>query len=614
MSDNRRPVVQNRPRMGPGSHGATIESARDVRTTVLRLARYLHPHRRQLAGVGALVIIGTLLDLAGPILLGKAIDNYVIPGNLAGLFRIVIVMLLVYMGSNIASAGQALIMVNLAQRLIGRMRAQLFDHLQTLSMRYHDDHDAGDLMSRITNDTDVISQVLANGLTQLIANVLMLVGILVAMIVLSWQLALGTVLILPVMLLITGAIAGRARGAFREVQRNLGKMNAMAEETIAGVRVVQAFARTSETVAEFNEINAVNRDVGVKAEVITAALGPMFSTMSTLTIALIAGVGGWLAIRGLVSVGIIVSFVAYTNQFFRPLRMLAQLYNQLQSGIAGAERIFEVLDEQPSVGDLPNARPVPAIEGDVVFDHVTFAYEPDEPVLVDISMHASPGQTIALVGPTGAGKTTFISLLSRFYDVQSGAILVDGQDIRQITQESLRKQLGIVLQDTFLFSDTVKNNLRYGRLDATDEEIYAAARLANADQFITRLPEGYDTPVSEQGSNFSQGQRQLLAIARAILADPRILILDEATSSVDTRTEMRIQQALLRLLEGRTAFVIAHRLSTIRNADQVLVVYDHRIIERGTHEQLLAQRGFYYDLYNSQFRRVEEAAGENLPC
>ncbi|RME58418.1 MAG: ABC transporter ATP-binding protein, partial [Caldilineae bacterium] len=394
--------------------------------------------------------------------------------------------------------------------------------------------------------------------------------------------------------------------AFRNVQRYLGQMNAVMEENIAGARVVQAFAREEDTFAKFREVNAANRQAGIRADIITAALGPMFTTMMTITIAATALIGGWLALQGLLEVGVLATFIIYIMNFFRPMRGIAMLYNGLQSALAGAERIFNVLDVQPTVQDKPDAMPLPPVQGDVVFEDVTFAYEPDKPVIEHVSLHAHPGETVALVGPTGAGKTTIISLLSRFYDVQEGAIRVDGHDIRDVQQASLRKQLGIVLQDTFLFAGTVMENIRYGRLDATDEEVIAAAKLANADGFIRLLPRGYQTRVSEQGHNFSQGQRQLLAIARAILADPRILILDEATSSVDTRTEIHIQEALLRLLEGRTAFVIAHRLSTIRNADQVLVVNDHRIIERGTHEELLAQGGFYHDLYMGQYRRVGE--------
>ena len=371
---------------------------------------------------------------------------------------------------------------------------------------------------------------------------------------------------------------------------------------------MQAYAQEGAAIAQFQRASLAYRKVGIRADFITAALGPMFTTMMILTVAATALLGGWLALQDAVSVGIIAAFVVYIMNFFRPMRGIAMVYNQLQAALAGAERIFAVLDETPSVVDAPDALPLRDIRGAVRFASVSFAYQPGEWVLRDISLDVQPGQTIALVGPTGAGKTTIISLLSRFYDASAGSICIDGADIRNLTQDSIRAQLGIVLQDTFLFSGTVMENIRYGRLGATDAEVIKAARLANADSFIRLLPRDYQTRVSEKGHNFSQGQRQLLAIARAILADPRILILDEATSSVDTRTEIHIQQALLRLLEGRTAFVIAHRLSTIRNADQVLVINDQRIIERGRHDQLLAMGGFYAQLYRSQYARLGELA------
>jgi ABC-type multidrug transport system fused ATPase/permease subunit len=517
----------------------------------------------------------------------------------------VVTLLVLYVVAGVASILQGILMVNVAQGLVADIRSQLFSHIQSLSMAFFDRRPVGDLMSRVSNDTDTINSTLSNGLIEFTTNILTLGGILVAMFFLNWQLAMGTLVIMPIMLWITGEVTRRSRVLFRNVQRNLGNLNASMEENITGLRAIKAFAREAETLDEFGQINATNRDAGIKADVITAALGPMFTTMSTITIASTALLGGWLALRGVVEVGVIATFVIYIMNFFRPMRAISMLYNQLQSALAGAERIFAILGEKPSVQDAPDAQPLPSIQGAVRFDHVDFAYTLNKPVLIDVNLEAKPGQTVALVGPTGAGKTTIINLLSRFYDVTGGAIYIDGQDIRTIQQESLRQQLGIVLQDTFLFSATVMENLRYGRLDATDEEVVAAARLANADRFIHLLPQGYQTKVSERGHNFSQGQRQLLAIARAILADPRILILDEATSSVDTRTEMQIQEALLNLLKGRTAFVIAHRLSTILNADQVLVINDHRIIERGTHEELLAQRGFYHNLYMSQYKRME---------
>lgn len=596
-----------RPRLGPNVGQLTGESARNTRSTVRRLLGFLKPYRPQLLVVAVLAISGTLFNLAGPILLGQAIDQFIIASDHDGLARTVVLMLAVYVGGGVTGVIQGLMMVVIGQRFVSQLRSRLFSHVQFLSMDYHDRHKVGDLMSRVSNDTEAINQALSNGLIEFTTNILLLGGIMVTMFLLNWQLALGTATLLPIMLYITGWITRYSRKAFRQVQTNLGMLNTVMEENIAGIRVVKAFARERDTFDQFVDVNAQYRQAGTQADIITAALGPMFSTMSILVIAATALLGGWLALQDIVQVGVITTFIVYVRNFFRPMRAIAMLYNQLQSALAGAERVFAVLDESPSVQDAPDAPPLPQIEGRVEFDHVSFGYNAQSPVLVDVNLEAQPGQTIALVGPTGAGKTTIISLLSRFYDVTEGAICIDGHDIRDVQQQSIRQQLGIVLQDTFLFSGTIMENIRYGRLDATEEDVVAAAKLANADRFIRLLPKGYETIVSEQGHNFSQGQRQLLSIARAVLADPRILILDEATSSVDTRTEIHIQEALLRLLEGRTAFVIAHRLSTIRNADLVLVVNDHRIIERGTHDELLAQGGFYHDLYMSQFRRVPAA-------
>lgn len=597
-------------RLGYGGGGRlTGESAADARSTVRRLLSYLRPFWRQLVLVAVLAIFGTLGSLAGPILLGRAVDQYIASGDKPGLSRTVLLMLGVYLGSWMAGTIQGLLMVKIGQQFVASLRARLFGHVQFLSMAYHDHHRVGDLMSRISNDTDAINQALSNGLIEFTTNILLLGGIMVAMFFLNWQLALGTLLVLMLMLYTTGKITHYSRQAFRTVQRDLGMVNNVMEEHISGIRVIKAFAREADSFDQFVESNTAYRKSGTQADIITSALGPMFSTMNTLTVAVTALLGGWLALHDLVRIGVIATFVVYIRNFFNPMRAIAMLYNQLQSALAGAERIFVVLDAEPSVPDAPDALPLPKVQGAVRFDRVSFAYDPGKPVLIDVSLEAHPGQTIALVGPTGAGKTTIVNLLSRFYDVTEGAITIDGQDIRTVQQASIRQQLGIVLQDTFLFSGTVMENIRYGRLDATDEDVIAAARLSNADHFIRHLPRGYQTQVSEQGHNFSEGQRQLLAIARAVLADPRILILDEATSSVDTRTEVHIQEALLRLMEGRTAFVIAHRLSTIRHADLVLVINDHRIIERGTHDELLAQRGFYHDLYMSQFRRAAVAAG-----
>lgn len=597
----------SRVRLGIGGGGSRLtgESATAARATTIRLLGYTRPYAMQLTLVAILVIIGSIATLGGPILIGIAIDQAIIPGDTSLLLQLSATMLGIYLLGGAAAVIYGMLMVSIGQRLVADIRAELFNHLQRLSMAYHDQHQVGDLMSRVSNDTEAINQVLSNGLIQFITNILMLSGILVAMFLLNWQLAIGTLIILPLMVFITGQVTKRSRIAFRDVQGNLGAMNAMMEENINGIRVVHAFARSSDTQKQFAIVNTANRESGTTADIITAALGPMFTTMSTLTIAVTALLGGWLALQDIVTVGVIATFVVYINNFFRPMRGIAMLYNHLQSALAGAERIFEVIDSEPTVADLANAQPLANITGTVTFKNVTFGYDPEKPVLQDVDLTAQAGQTIALVGPTGAGKTTIINLLSRFYDVNTGAITIDGQDIRHVTQFSIRSQLGIVLQDTFLFSGSVMENIRYGRLDATDDEVIAAAQMANADWFIRRLPQGYETTVSEKGHNFSQGQRQLLAIARAILADPRILILDEATSSVDTRTELQIQEALLRLMDGRTAFVIAHRLSTIRQADQLLVIDNGRVIERGTHESLLAEKGFYYRLYMNQYRHLK---------
>ncbi len=602
MSNSQKTTV----RLGYGGGvNLTGEGAANLGSTIRRLLSYLKPYWRSLAIVTVLALAGTLFNLAGPILLGRAIDSAISTGDADELGRMITLMLLVYLGGGIAAVIQGQIMVGIGQRFVAQLRSRLFSHIQILSMAYHDHHKVGDLMSRVSNDTDAINQAISNGLIEFTTNVLLLGGIMIAMFALNWQLALGTATLLPIMLYITGWVTQYSRKAFREVQTNLGNLNGVMEENIAGIRVVKAFAREADTFEQFLAVNSQYRQAGTRADIITASLGPMFNTMNIIVIAAVALLGGWLALQDIVQVGVIATFVIYIRNFFQPMRAIAMLYNQLQSALAGAERIFVVLDADPTVQDAPDAPPLPNVQGAVKFDHVRFEYEAGKPILTDVNLEAKPGQTIALVGPTGAGKTTIISLLSRFYDVTEGTISIDGYDLRSVQQASIREQLGIVLQDTFLFSGTIMENIRYGRLNATEDEVIAAAKLANADRFIRLLPQGYKTVVSEQGHNFSQGQRQLLSIARAILADPRILILDEATSSVDTRTEIQIQEALLRLLEGRTAFVIAHRLSTIRNADLVLVVNDHRVIERGTHDELIAQEGFYHHLYMSQFRRTQ---------
>ena len=575
---------------------------KDTRGVLRRIWGYLGHQRGALALTALLVAVSSGLGLIGPYLMGRAIDDYILRGDLAGLVRIAVLMLGAYAGSSLATWLQTYVMVGVAQLAVRDIRADLFASLQTLSLRYFDQHTHGELMSRVTNDVENINNVLAESVTQLISSVLSVVGVAVMMFAINARLAAVSLLTIPMMMLLSRFIAKRTRRGFREQQETLGELNGIIEETVTGQRVVKAYVREAAVIEQFDGANARLRHVSTRAQIFAGVIGPLTNLVNNIAFAIVAGAGGWMAVRGMATVGTIASFVSYARQFARPLNQIAALYNSIQSAIAGAERVFQVIDEVPEITDAPDAVPLEVVKGDVVFEDVTFGYEEGVPVLKDVSLHAAPGETIALVGPTGAGKTTIVNLLTRFYDIDSGSIGVDGTDVRWLVRDDLRRALGIVLQDTFLFSDTVMENIRYGRLDATDEEVIAAARLANADHFVHRLPQGYQTPLSERASNLSQGQRQLLAIARAVLADPGILILDEATSSVDTRTERHIQEAMLRLMAGRTSFVIAHRLSTIREADRILVINDGEIIERGTHDELLARGGFYHHLYVSQFR------------
>jgi ATP-binding cassette subfamily B multidrug efflux pump len=591
-------------RHGPPGAGS-VERARDTRGTTVRLWGYLRRYKAELIGTALMVVVTTGLTLLGPYLLAKAIDDYMLPGDLAGLARVALLMLASYALASALTWLQAYVMAEVSQRTVRDIRDDLFASLQRLSLRFFDQHTHGDLMSRLTNDVENINNVLSTSVTQLVSGLLSTAGVAVAMLLINPHLAAVTLVTVPLMiLLITRQVAGRTRAGFRWQQASLGKLNGLIEETVTGQRVVKAFNREPVAMAEFETANRDLQRAATRAQIFAGFVGPLMNFVNNLSLALVAGAGGWMAVQGLATVGTIAAFIDYARQLGRPLNEIANLYNAIQGAVAGAERVFEIIDEVPELADHPDAQPLARVRGDVAFEDVCFAYQAGTPVLKNVSLQAAPGQTVALVGPTGAGKTTVVNLLSRFYDIDAGQVRIDGTEIRQIKKEDLRRQLGIVLQDTFLFSRSVRENIRYGRLDASDEEVVAAARLANADQFIRRLPQGYDTPLSERGSNLSQGQRQLLAIARAILADPGILVLDEATSSVDTRTEKQIQEAMLRLMAGRTSFVIAHRLSTIRDADQILVINAGEMVERGTHEELLAQEGFYHQLYHSQFRAV----------
>lgn len=585
-------------------HGRALtrpaEKAQNIGQTLRRLLTYLSPHWTALSIAGLMVLLNALAQLAAPYLTGLAVDRFIVNGDLQGLNRLMLILLSTYVASWLTQAVQFMVTINVGQDVLYAMRDKIFEHFQALSLRFFDEREAGDLMSRLTNDTNAINRTLNAGLAQFVGNFVLLVGILIALLVLNWKLALISMAVLPLMFLSTFYFSKRARDAARRSREQLGKVSAELEENISGVRVVQAFGREQETYREFRSVNAASRDANVESETVTAAFRPTLDIFSNLGIALVLGAGGLMALNGAVTVGTIVAFLGYVRRFFQPVRSIGLLYTQVQTAIAAAERIFSLLDEVPDIEDGPEAETLPSTEGHILFDNVSFGYD-DETVLSEVSFEATPGQLVAIVGPTGAGKTTMVNLLMRFYDVDKGRILVNGRDVREVTVDSLRRQTGMVLQDTYLFADTVMNNIRYGRLDASDEDVVAAAQIAGANDFIQRLPDGYETELNERGASLSQGQRQLLSIARAVLADPRILILDEATSSVDTRTEQLIQDALNELMKERTSIVIAHRLSTIRDADQVLVVCQGRIIERGTHETLLAAGGFYHELYTSQF-------------
>ena len=621
------------PGHGPGGHFRTEkEKAKDSAGVLRRLLTYFKPHAGSLVVVILLIVLNSFLEIIGPSLLRLAVDQFIVPtgatrpawlawiaptgiSQLAGLGRVMLVLLSAHLLRWLSSAVEMYIMTLMGQGVLLTMRTQILARIHTLSLKFFDEREAGDLMSRLVNDTGVISQLFQGGIIRLFGMALTMAGTIIAMVGSSWTFSLVSFSVLPLMLLATTVFSTRARRAFRKTRETIGNVSSELQENIAGVREVQAFNRERENVAEFRQINRENRDANVQAQTLMSVFGPALDVLSMVALAVVLAYGGWSVVIGATTVGVVVAFMNYTQNFYRPIQMISALWTQLQSALAGAERIFELLDTEPAIADTSDAYQMPSITGRVAFDHVSFSYKPGEPVLRDINLVAEPGQTVALVGPTGAGKTSIVSLLMRFYDVLEGSISIDGHDIRHVTQASFRRQTGMVLQDTFLFSGTVMENIRYGRLEATDEQVMEAARLANAHDFIMRLPEGYGTDIGERGHNVSQGQRQLISIARAILADPRILILDEATSSVDTRTELLIQQALSQLLRGRTSFVVAHRLSTIRNAAQVLVIDGGQIVERGTHDSLMAQAGVYYNLYMSQFRREEQAetAGVTRP-
>ena len=605
------PNIPGRPGGGfGGARGmAPVVKPKDFKATMGRLWTYFGKERNLFLTIFCFIIISAGLGLSVPYLIGLAIDAVSKgPGavDFDALSIIIVALTAAYITDSAIHLLQGWLMAGVSQRIVKNLRKTLFSKLHKLPVAFFDLRTHGELMSRLSNDIENVSSTISQSTTHLMSNVITIIGSFIMMIVLSPLLTLASVITIPMVLGLTRTIAKRTKKLFKEQQVILGRLNGHIEETISGIPVVKAFNHEEKCIKEFDEINSNLCQVGIKAQILSGYLMPIMNVINNIGFAAVAGVGGALAVKDLVTVGIIASFLSYSRQFSRPLNDLANIFNTLQSAVAGAERVFEILDEKEEDKDIPAAKVLEHTKGNVIFDNVSFGYRSDVPILKNVSFTSPAGSNTALVGPTGAGKTTIVNLLSRFYDVTGGRILIDGTDIREYTRDSLRKCFGIVLQDTYLFSGTIRENIKYGRLDASDEEMEKAAAMANADIFINRLPDGYDTVLQESGNNLSQGQRQLLAIARAILTNPAILILDEATSSVDTRTELHIQEAMLKLMDGRTSFIIAHRLSTIRDADTIMVINNGEIVESGNHEYLMSLNGSYHDLHVSQFKNIGE--------
>lgn len=614
------PNIAGKVRSGGQHRGSPLvpvtEVSKDFKGTVMKLLRFMKPFYKKLLWVILLAIGSTIFSIFGPVVLGKAVDILfdgtlnTIGGHIPQgidfnvLMKTLLFLLFIYLFSSLLSYIQEYMMSGISQHIIQKMRNDVNDKLHKLPLNFYDTQTHGEILSRVTNDIDTIASTLQQNLVQVITAAITLIGIAVMMFVISPLMSLITLIVLPLSFMITKFVASRSQKYFTGQARELGHLNSHTEEMFGGHGVVKAFNYEKESINTFEKTNEKLYRYGWKAQFVTSVIFPILNFMSNITYVAICVLGGYLTATGKITLGAVQSFIMYSRQFNHPIQQVSQIVNVLQAAVAAAERVFEVLEEKEQVADPAEPIVIDKPQGKVFFDHISFRYVPDKPLIEDISIHVNPGELVAIVGPTGAGKTTLVNLLMRFYEVNKGTIYVDGIDIRKMSRKGLHSHIGMVLQDTWLFKGTIRENIAFGRRGASDEEVVHAAKLAMADSFIRSLPKGYDTQINEEGSNLSAGQKQLITIARALIVKPSIMILDEATSSVDTRTEALIQNSMKRIMQGHTSFVIAHRLSTIREADNILVMKDGNIVEQGNHEDLIHRKGFYYELYCSQFGQI----------